>query len=268
MGKKKRNRQGVCKLTGQSGAFVDSHIIPEALSRPSVSGNPLFQYAEGQRPIRRWTSWYDRQLVTAEGEQYLSEIDTWGIAKLRETRLVWSGWGTDTRLRDHTPPFGSSIGVRAVEVKDSGKLRLFFHSLLWRAAASGLNEFKDIRVNNSDLDRLRREVVGLESPPLDFYPVQLTQLSTKGPMHNQTPVPDIKYLPRLGSPESPPHEVPMFRFYLDGLIAHVYRTLPDGYDLSEFGEIIVGAGPSVVLVTVTFEESFQFLNMKKFVVPN
>ena len=60
---------------------------------------------------------------------------------------------------------------------------------------------------------LRRAILGLEEPPLGFYPVQLTQLSTKGVMHNHTPIPDLKYAPNLDDPKAPPYELPTFRFY-------------------------------------------------------
>lgn len=262
---KKKNRQrrphGFCKLTHRVGAFVDSHIIPEALTRPSVRGSPLLQYGDGAHPTRRWSSWYDPQLVTAEGEKYLSDLDTWAIAQLREHKLVWSGWGTETDLGMHHTPINNIFGIRKIEGIDTKRLRLFFLSLLWRAAASSRYEFKEISVTPRDLEMLRRAILGLEEPPLGFYPVQLTQLSTKGVMHNHTPIPNLKYAPNLDDPKAPPYELPTFRFYMDGLIAHAHRSLPAAYDVKELGDLVVGAESSLVLSTVTFQDSVQLREM-------
>lgn len=258
---KQRRPHGFCKLTHRPGAFVDSHIIPEALTRPSVRGNPLFQYGYGGRPTRRWSSWYDSKLVTAEGEKYLSDLDTWAISKLREHKLVWSGWGHETSLGTRYTPINHFLGVRKIDGIDTKRLRLFFLSLLWRAAASTRYEFKEISVPQHDLERLRRAILSLEELPLSFYPVQLTQLSTKGTMHNQTPIPAMKYAPNLDEPEGPPYELPTFRFYMDGLIAHVHVSLPAVYGVKKLGDRVVGAEHSLVLSTVTFEDSLQLADM-------
>lgn len=253
---------GVCRLTHRSGVFVDSHILPEALTRPSIRGNPLFQYGDGRRATRRWTSWYDSQLVTAEGERYLSELDTWAISALREHKLVWSGWGCERILGANHTLINEFLGVRAIEGLDTKRLRVFFYSLLWRAAASDRYEFKDIVVPVDHLELLRRTVIGSVDPPLDFYPVQLTQLSTRGLMHNYTPIPDMKYVPNLEDPHAPPYELPTFRFYFDGLIAHVHRELPPAYGAEKLGNLVLGAAKELVLSTVTFEASLQAREMR------
>lgn len=264
MAKKKKPKSGtwgICKLTRHTGQFVNSHIIPEALTRPSISGNPLFQHGDGIRPTRRWTSWYDSQLVTSEGERCLSELDTWAISKLREHRLVWSGWGVDQDLGDRHKHIYKTVGIRRIDGIDTRKLRLFFFSLLWRAAASNRIEFKDISVSPDNLEGLRRAVLRLDDPPLSFFPVQLTQLSTKGVVHNHAPIRDVKYVPNLENPEVPPVEFPTFRFYMDGLIAHINRSLPAEYDVKALGNLVVGAESSIVLSTVSFEDSLQRLEL-------
>jgi len=79
-----RRKHGFCTLTHRPGAFVKSHLLPEALTRSTVQGAPLVQYGEGRRPGQRWTSWYDAELVTRDGEDVLSALDTWAIAALRQ----------------------------------------------------------------------------------------------------------------------------------------------------------------------------------------
>lgn len=257
-----RRQNGVCKLTLKSGPFVNSHILPEALTRPSKRGNPLYQYGNGGRPTRRWSSWYDTQLVTAEGERHLADLDTWAISVLRVNKLVWSGWGQEQSLGSHHTKMNDFLGARVVSGFDTKRLRLFFHSLLWRAASSERLEFKDIVVSDEDLDLLRRAIIGTVDLPLNFYPVQLTQLSTRGIMHNQTPIQDVKYAPNLEVPSAPPHKLPIFRFYFDGLITHIHRALPDAYSAVKLGNLVVGSASDLVLSTVTFEYSLQASNMR------
>ena len=257
---KHRQKHGFCKLTHRPGAFVKSHIIPEALTRPATPGAALVQYGEGRRPGQRWTSWYDAELVTREGEDVLSALDTWAIANLREHRLVWSGWGEARTLGDAHEVLGGSFGVREV-VLDTQRLRLFFLSLLWRAAASARNEFASITLPAHDLEHLRRVVIGERAPAHDFYPVQLTQLSTRGVMHNQTPYPDTRWLPDVDDPQAPGRHVPIYRFYMDGLIAHVHRSTIPPERLDHLGNLILGTSPSVLIPTVTFEDSLQAREM-------
>lgn len=258
---RQRTPHGICKLTGQYGVYVESHIIPEALTRPSIRGNPLIEHGEGRRPSRRWTSWYDSQLVTAEGERYLSDLDSWAISILRRHKLVWSGWGNETGLgRQHTV-VDQTLGIRSIDGIDTKRLRLFFHSLLWRAAASAREELKDILVSNEELEVLRAAILGTVAAPLDFYPVQLTQLSTRGIAHNQTPIPDRKYLPNPYVPGGSPIALPTYRFYMDGLIAHMYCAMPVGYSVQAIGNLILGVEDSVVLPTIAFDDSRQSIDL-------
>jgi hypothetical protein len=64
---------GICKLTGKSGKFVKSHLIPQAFTKPSVPGNFFITGGQGRRPKSNWSSWYDEQLVVQEGEDILSK---------------------------------------------------------------------------------------------------------------------------------------------------------------------------------------------------
>lgn len=137
------------------------------------------------------------------------------------------------------------------------EIATFFFSLLWRAAASERYEFKEIVLPNSDLEILRKTLLGQEEPDLAFFPVQLTQISTKGLMHNQTPYTDVKFIHNLDNADAEPYVMPTIRFYFDGLVAHYAVQLPPSHSAPDLGNIIVGAAPKVVLSTVTFEDSMQ-----------
>ncbi len=252
-----RVRHGFCKLTGKPGAFVKSHLIPEALSRPSQRGAPLIQLGAGQRPSQRWSSWYDAALVTRAGEDVLSDLDTWAIATLREHRLVWSGWGDEDDLGDLNDHIYGDLGIREVEL-DTMRLRLFFLSLLWRAAASERPEFQEVSLPPADLTTLRDAVLGKVDPGEDFYPVTLTQISTRGLVHNQAPQVVTKHIPNFEDPEASPYPLRSIRFYFDGLIAHFAAERPLPSCLGDLGKVAVGAAPTVVLSTVSFDGSKQW----------
>jgi hypothetical protein len=254
----------ICKLTGTTGVYVKSHLIPKAVTRPEAPGLPLIQGGSGRRAVRRWDSWYDKGLVTKEGEAILSDLDDWAIRHLRAERLIWSGWGPMTALGSfHNRIPGTPWGVRKVKVDDPKKLRLFFLSLLWRAAASQLHEFSEIDLPASDLDKLAKMIVRQDPDPIDFYPATLTQLSTLGMIHNMAPIAQVKLVPELSDfpDESSGREIPIFRFYFDGLIAHVHRHASDDGHTKRLGDFFVGADRKLTVSTVSYEHSFERENL-------
>jgi hypothetical protein len=97
---------------------------------------------------------------------------------------------------------------------------MFFLSLLWRAAATALREFREIKLDVDHLAKLREMLVTNNPEPLDFYPVELVQLSTIGMVHNLTPWASEKLIPAI--PGRPSHSIPIFRFYFDGLVVHFH----------------------------------------------
>lgn len=251
-----RRSAGFCALTRTSGFLVDCHLIPKAFTSPSEKGGFFVQAGEGTTPIRRWSSWYDPHLVTAAGELILRDLDTWAIELLRRRKLVWSGWeGSDLSAEGfnlYTPDFGA----RLIEDEDSARLRRFFLSLLWRAAASHLPEFQKVQVSREDLESLRLAVLGHHVPPVTFYPVQICQLHTKGPTHNQTPLDISREIPSI-SGSSPPRLSPAFRFYFDGLITHFICPGDAAEEAKDCGNLYIGVNSAFAVPTFSYESSFQ-----------
>lgn len=248
-----------CKLTGDEGRFVKSHVIPKALTLPEAPGLPFIQGGSGKRAVRRWHSWYDKTIVTEQGEALLSLYDDWAIKWLRENKLVWSGWGPLVKLGSmHTLIPGTDWGVRSIKVDQPEMLRLFLLSLLWRAAVSSLSEFDEVRLTDDEIEKLRKMLVDWNPEPYDYYPASLTQFSTMGVIHNMVPIAQDKVVPAfLGVKE---YVQPIFRFYFDGLVAHMHRTdeANMGRDRSN---VIAGAGPNLVVTTIEFEGSFAQENL-------
>lgn len=163
----------------------------------------------------------------------------------------------------HNPMPNTPWGIRKVKVDEPNKLRLFFLSLLWRAAASGLPEFSEVQLPADELDKLGKMIVGQNAPAISFYPTILTQLSTMGIIHNMTPLAQVKHVPELVDPpgESTKRDIPIFRFYFDGLIAHVHRHASDDGYTQSLGDFVVGADSELTLTTVTYEHSFEHENL-------
>jgi hypothetical protein len=208
---------------------------------------------------RRWTSWYDDRLVTQAGEDILRDYDTHAIQELRSHHLIWSSWGNSRALSptDYSPIPDTPYGVRAVIGLNSRKLRIFYLSLLWRAAATKLPEFSGVVLPSDDLEQLRLMVLNRLHEPLSFYPIQLIQLSTKGRIHNYTPTAGEKIVPAYEA--EPERAERVFRFYFDGLIAHFNRQASDDGRTERLGELVLGNSHKLLVTTVTYEASRQFL---------
>jgi hypothetical protein len=213
-------KHGVCKLTGATGQFMDSHLIPAALTRLSRTGEPYVEAGIDRGMKRRFNSWYDGQLVVREGEDILAAIDVKGIDALRRHKLVWSGWpGGQDLLAEFRLHGGQGPGARVIEVPEAADLQLFFVRLLWRAAATKRHEFSDVSLPVAVVEDLRQRVLKQQAGAYADYPVQLFQLADRGIEHNRTPKLEVRDLGPAGVLQA-------VRFYFDGLTAHVY--VPQG----------------------------------------
>lgn len=254
---KKNKKAGICKLSLQHGLFVDSHLLPKALTRAEGLSDGLIQHGYG-RTERRFSSWYDNALVTAEGEKILSDYDDFAIRTLRNHRMIWSGWGPAKLLLDVGSFAGTQLGIRNVDFADittARRLRLFFLSILWRAAATTRPEFREVSLTAAELEQLRRMVIEQNPEPLGLFPISVTQLSTIGKLHNHTTLSMEKHVPAIG--EYKEYTVPIFRFYFDGLIAHFSRSSIAENESRDLRRLHVGEDTNLAISTTTYEKSRQ-----------
>jgi hypothetical protein len=259
--KKNKSRGGICSLTKRRGKFVNAHLIPKALTKPEIAGFPFVENRFGSRPTRKWSSWYDNKLVTAEGEAVLAALDNWAIPELRKHKLVWSGWGPLQSLPhgpDHDPIGNTGFGLRKVSGLDANRLRLFFLSLLWRAAASTQHGFAEIRLPPQELEKLREMLLANDPGAPTLFSIHLIQISTLGPAHNLTPIAQTKLIPPFGDVQE--HSRPIFRFYFEGLVAHIHLDDAE-YESHKLGPLVLGLDESITIPTVTYEMSFQRKNL-------
>ena len=90
------------------------------------------------------------------------------------------------------------------------------------------------------------------------FPISLTQLSTVGMRHNQSPWIDEKQI--FGLEDSDDQIVKMMRIYLDGLILHVHLSqIPEQHVTDN--PIFLGSADHALMTSVTHEASFQYENM-------
>ncbi|WP_157756456.1 hypothetical protein [Pseudomonas chlororaphis] len=249
---------GRCKLTHQDGTFVDSHIIPQAFTKPE--GGKFFIEGGPGRPLtRRLSSWYDNRLVVRKGENILADLDSFAAITLRENLMVWSGWAEHQNIPDTETDFLDGYGIRALKKIDHSRLRLFFLSLLWRAAASSRPEFNGVSLSPEDLEALRVMLISGESQPLDFIPVFLMQHSTLGPRHNLAPLIGRELRSDEDAPEIMTNSI---RFYFDGLIVYFCQGISkEAYE--EARNLFVGETEKVLISCVPFANSWQENNLKQ-----
>lgn len=248
---------GVCALLGVEGKYAKSHLIPRSLTEPVIKGERFIEAGRGTRPIRRFSSWYDHQLVITQGEKILSEIDTAGISELRKHKLIWSGWGGKKKLKysDYEVYPDSSLsgaGLRVVAV-DSRKLRLFFLSVLWRSLKTGIKEFSYLPRDLVDLEVLRDMIVNKDPGHHGYLPIMLDQLSTMGTSHNYSPTLQTKEIERVGGS----FNMRFFRLYMQGIVAHIHIDTDQEF-LSGMGPLIVGAEENLMVIARKFEASWQY----------
>jgi hypothetical protein len=246
---------GLCKLTKTSGKFVKSHIIPKALTRPTVRGNKFIQKSVTSAQslyIKRADSWYDQGIVTREGENYLSDFDAHAIKELRDRGILWS-----SNTIAH-PATSSTNEIMVTSFENPNKMRLFFLSLLWRASVSTLAELADIILPSEKVERLRRIIIGEEDDDLSFFPTALIQLTEKGPIHNFIPIKQT-----IGQSKKE-----IIRFYMDGLIAHMHLEDPTLAVLNSpipwEHSMFIGHSKTII-VQVKTSDSFHLANLTKLV---
>ena len=258
-------KEGKCKLTLENGRFIKSHLIPQALTKPEVTGGIMKQIGEGSRPKKATSSWYDYELVIKQGEDILTEFDTSAILLLRNYQLIWSSWSDsfisgDSKFHN----IDQNYGVREISNLDWENLRLFGLSLLWRACNSNQNGFCDINIPKGDLEKIRLMLINRDAGAIHFYPIKLCQLSTKGKIHNQTPFIRKFELPKRCEVTRSKY-LNIVRFYFDGLIMHIHlsKTLKQ---IKHFDRQILGvSSDSLFIPTVSYEVSFQKENMENII---
>lgn len=255
--KNKIIKSGKCKLTHSEGKFIKSHLIPQSLTKPEIKGKPMKQIGEGLPEKRFNSSWYDQEIVTIEGENILTEFDTAAVIELRKHKLLWSSFtGQNIFEIEDFQSIEDGYGVRSIKGVNHKILRLFVLSLLWRACTSNRIEFKEIKIPKQDLEKIRLMLLNRDENPIHFYPVKFCQISTKGKIHNHSPIITKFELP-FKCELTKSKFIKIIRFYFDGLMIHINltKTLQQtkGFDKQLLGF----DSDNLIVTTVPYEKSKQ-----------
>lgn len=247
---------GKCLLTGKTGTFVKSHLTPQAFTAPVIPGAYFVTAGNRTRPTRAFTSWYDNRIVTRAGEDLLAELDSYAVSILRRHKLVWSGWGTGTRLDpDLHTMLSETQGVRKVRFEDAKKIRLFCLSLLWRWSVSKLAAATEINLSIDQQHQLRDMILASDAGDPCVFPIAFIQLSSRGETQNMAPVAMMKEIEYFDVGIT--KIVPFYRFYFDGLIIHF--DMPEEVGLPT--AVMLGAEFEHMISTVMYEGSSQMANL-------
>ncbi|MBL4266705.1 hypothetical protein H8F11_13555 [Vibrio fluvialis] len=126
----------VCKLCGKDSKLIEAHIIPRSFYEPlKESGHTpiLITDTAGVYPKRTPIGIYDREIVCESCEQLFSPWDDYALKFFTQEVDI------DKTIYDQGQPVAHNLGSW-----DYFKLKMFFLSLLWRAAVTSHPFFKDV----------------------------------------------------------------------------------------------------------------------------
>jgi hypothetical protein len=256
---KRKKAVGRCLLTGIKGPMVKSHIIPRFLADKALGQAHRIQFGDDARPQLLFNSWADNAIVVAQGEKRLADIDTAAAKIFRILGLSWRHFPlTDDAERAGIGAFESELVTIPITAEDAAALRLFFLSVLWRCAVSSRVEFAEIFLGEAATEKLRKIVLGIEQPSDSDFPSVLVLLTSQGEPQVHSPLAQTIDMKALGF-DLP--NVPIFRFFFDGLIVHMGRQLDDKNLLDAWGPRVVGTQPKLILIGRPYDGSSQEVNL-------
>lgn len=193
----------ICKLTGKEDTPAKAHIIPESfylidkdVNEPSL----LATNSKGIYPKRSWKGIYDDSIVTQEGEKYFLKCDDYAFKLLVEQFAS----AKPLELK------GSIVGYM-YDNFDYDKLKLFFLSVLWRAAVSSHPFFKRVDIG-PHLEIIRKAIIESDPGNSDFYSTVLA-LFDAGDERNWAKIMD-PFKGRIA-------DITFYTFYLGNIVAYI-----------------------------------------------
>jgi hypothetical protein len=254
--------EGKCKLTRTKGKFVKSHIIPRSFSDLALDKTKRIEFGIGYgRPVLKHTSWYDTELVTETGEAKLAVYDDVAKKEIERLGLAWRFFPLSNEVA--VEAIGDT-GFEVITVKSAKtkELRIFFLSVLWRAAFSNRKEFRDIRLDVDSREKLRKIVNGEIQAHESDFPMTLLLMTTKGQPQVQSPTRDTMDVPQISEGIKPSQKI--FRFFFDGLIVHVGRKKMDVALQKNWGKRCVGLNDELFIIGRPYEGSRQAESIEHF----
>jgi hypothetical protein len=249
-----------CKLTGNEGNYVKSHIIPRAYTNLNLDKVMRVELGGlGARPKIRHDSWFDHELVTESGELILAGYDSAFSKQAEQFGLCWrhhpvKGYSSAT---ERDPLFNACL--YSFPHADGVALRMFFLSVLWRSVNSRLEAFRELRLDWNSREKLRK-IVAKEIQPHDFdFPMILIAIDTIGQPQNLVPLRSKIAVPQIV--DGLKSEIKIFRIFVDGLVAHIGRRSMDGELRECWKGRVVGLDTPTLIGGRPYDGSWQQQNL-------
>lgn len=141
-----------CKFCNKEvSKLVDAHIIPRAFFEEIKKYNNTqyllsFTNTPGYYTQKSWIGLYDNSLVCKSCEELFSPFDDYAIKLLLKTLDF-----------DEIKDEARGLGVWKKDNYNYNKLKMFFLTLLWRAGASNMQQFKRVQLG-SYLNKLKENI--------------------------------------------------------------------------------------------------------------
>ncbi len=163
-----------CKLTGEIGKPVKSHIIPRSFY--SKEKTLIIPNDSDYHPKRSPIGGYDEEMLVEKGEKYFDKLDNYAFKLLIEER-------------DQFSPFilnGINMGI-TLKKYDYKTLTIFFLSLLWRASVTSREEFKQVKLGPHHSDKIKDLILRPDDTEnAKDYTIQLYRFVGNDYVSNQT----------------------------------------------------------------------------------
>jgi len=110
-------------------------------------------------------------------------------------------------------------------------------------------------------EKLRKIVSGCIQGDISDFPIVLLLLTNPGEPQNLTPLRQKIRMSELFEGEFP--DIPIFRFFIDGLVAHIGRKPLDRKLTGVWGNRVLGASRDLLLIGRKYDGSFQEQNLNQ-----
>jgi hypothetical protein len=237
---------GICKLCGLERELIRSHIIPLAFHRHLQSDPVLAPVIVSNdsaiHPRRSPGGIYDEQLLCGECEIHFGPWDQYAAECLLQR------FERDAQSFD---PVRELIAYK-FDGWDEARLRMFFISLLWRAAATNNYFFNRVTLGPYEVHARRLILSGTPGSPDDFS-VLLCRWTTRPEHKNMELAQMSPYRTKLEG-------INMVKLFLGGMIIYIkcdQRTMSE-----PFREIILYPGRPVYAIARQFEGSKDVIALR------
>ncbi|MDQ0421102.1 hypothetical protein J2045_002129 [Peteryoungia aggregata LMG 23059] len=236
----KIRNSGRCALTGDSGPYSKSHVIPKVFARRVTQQSFISEDARGF--LRRdFDAFRDDNLLTARGEKITEAYDNEIARTLRQHSLTYTSRRNKRELEINALTY-PVYSFASLSVDKIHLIKLFTLSLLWRAAASSMSEFSDVQLNEAEQEELRSAVETGDPKSPEFFPAVFSVFDSKSE------------LPKIYPYRVTILEDNFYRFFLDGVVCYVSCSKSTK---GNYGNWKVGADKKLHLLVIPSEESFH-----------